>query len=50
MPLTWDEVERAPAGDLVFEPERALERVEERGDLFAEVLTLRQVLPRFGGS
>jgi bifunctional non-homologous end joining protein LigD len=48
MPLAWDELESAPAGDLVFEAEAALARIHERGDLFAEVLTLRQQLPRFG--
>ena len=47
IPLTWDEVERADAEDLVFESEAALARVDERGDLFAPVLTLRQELPRF---
>jgi bifunctional non-homologous end joining protein LigD len=48
-PLTWDEVRAArdsgdPA-DLVFEAPALLDRVAERGDLFAEVLTLVQRLP-----
>jgi bifunctional non-homologous end joining protein LigD len=47
MPLDWDELERAPAAELVFEPERALARLNERGDPFAPVLALRQELPRF---
>jgi bifunctional non-homologous end joining protein LigD len=42
-PVAWDEVER---GDrLTFLGEDVLERVERDGDLFAEVLTLRQQLP-----
>jgi bifunctional non-homologous end joining protein LigD len=47
MPLTWEEVQSAPAAELVFEPGAALRRVDERGDLFAPVLTLRQELPSF---
>ena len=47
IPLTWDEVESADAHDLVFEAEAAVARVDERGDLFAPVLALRQELPRF---
>jgi bifunctional non-homologous end joining protein LigD len=47
MPLTWEEVESAETAALVFEAEAALARVDERGDLFAPVLTLRQELPRF---
>jgi bifunctional non-homologous end joining protein LigD len=47
-PLAWDEVEGAiAAGDeslLVFEMGHVLERVAERGDLFAGVLTERQDL------
>jgi hypothetical protein len=31
----------------VFEAEAAIARVEERGDLFAPVLTLKQELPSF---
>jgi bifunctional non-homologous end joining protein LigD len=48
-PVTWDEIEAAAAsGDaspLVFEPKQVLARVEKHGDLFAEVLTLKQHLP-----
>lgn len=48
-PVTWDEVEAAvDAGDasgLVFGLGDVLARVEEHGDLFAEVLTLHQPLP-----
>ena len=49
-PLTWDEVESAyDAGDvdaLVFEADEVLERVDEHGDLFEPVLTLKQRLPK----
>ena len=48
-PVTWEEVERAlDACDpdaLVFEADEVLDRVAERGDLFAPVLELRQRLP-----
>ena len=48
-PVTWDEVEGAlEAGDadlLTFDFRAVLERVEERGDLFAPVLSERQELP-----
>jgi bifunctional non-homologous end joining protein LigD len=51
-PVTWEEVEdalRAKDGDRIgFEAEELLARVEERGDLFAPLLTLRQALPSFG--
>jgi bifunctional non-homologous end joining protein LigD len=48
-PLEWDEVRAArdsedPAG-LAFEAGEVLERVAERGDLFASVLSLVQELP-----
>jgi bifunctional non-homologous end joining protein LigD len=47
-PLIWDEVEHAvDAGDaesLVFEMDDVVERVAERGDLFAPVLETRQAL------
>jgi bifunctional non-homologous end joining protein LigD len=48
-PVTWDEV-RATAdhGDperLAFTATEVLERIEEQGDLFAPVLSLRQPLP-----
>jgi len=48
-PLAWDEVERASQQEdpdpLRFEASDVLERVEERGDLFATALELRQELP-----
>src|SRR4029077_3919677 len=48
-PLEWDEVRAAiDSGDpreLVFEAGTVLERVAERGDLFAPVLSLVQRLP-----
>lgn len=48
-PLSWDEVEAAAdSGDgsgLVFEAGAVLERIEDRGDLFAPVLELEQELP-----
>jgi bifunctional non-homologous end joining protein LigD len=48
-PLEWDEVEAAAdSGDpkpIRFEAADALRRVEERGDLFAPVLGLKQDLP-----
>jgi bifunctional non-homologous end joining protein LigD len=49
-PVTWDEVEEAlDAGDpdvLAFDWEAVLERVSERGDLFAPLTELEQHLPR----
>jgi bifunctional non-homologous end joining protein LigD len=42
MPLTWAEVERAR--NLDFTPAQAIARVKKRGDLFAQVLTLKQKL------
>jgi bifunctional non-homologous end joining protein LigD len=46
-PLTWDEVSDGVEnpGALVFEASDVLARVEEHGDLWAEVLTLQQRLP-----
>jgi bifunctional non-homologous end joining protein LigD len=48
-PLDWDEVsEAAESGDpepIRFEAADVLERVDERGDLFAPVLELKQKLP-----
>jgi bifunctional non-homologous end joining protein LigD len=48
-PLEWEEVETAlAAGDgdpLVFDHASVLQRVEERGDLFAPLLSERQELP-----
>ena len=43
MPVTWKEVEAAK--DLYWTPDEALHRLSKRGDLFAEVLTLKQRLP-----
>jgi bifunctional non-homologous end joining protein LigD len=49
-PLDWDEVEAAlraeDASRLVFDHAAVLERVAERGDLFAPLLSERQQLPR----
>ncbi len=48
-PVTWDEVEAAlDAGDasmLVFEAGDVLKRIEDNGDIFAPVQTLKQKLP-----
>jgi bifunctional non-homologous end joining protein LigD len=44
-PLAWDEVEEGDPGTLVFEADDVLARVEEHGDLFEPVATLRQRLP-----
>ena len=48
-PLHWEEVEtcreKRDPESLVFDAAQVLERVAERGDLFAEVLSLRQSLP-----
>jgi bifunctional non-homologous end joining protein LigD len=48
-PLEWDELERAlDAQDpdlLAFDSEAVLARIDERGDLFAEVLAREQALP-----
>ena len=48
-PLEWDEVERAAEEEdpdvLRFESHEIVERVQERGDVFAPVLELRQELP-----
>jgi bifunctional non-homologous end joining protein LigD len=44
-PLDWDEVAAADPDALVFEAADLLERVEERGDLFASVVELEQRLP-----
>jgi bifunctional non-homologous end joining protein LigD len=48
-PVSWEEVEDCRrSGDatvLRFEAEEVLTRVREHGDLFAEVLSLRQALP-----
>ncbi len=46
-PVTWEEVEACADGDadLVFEADDVLARVDEHGDLFADVLTVEQSLP-----
>jgi bifunctional non-homologous end joining protein LigD len=44
-PLSWEEVEGGDPEALVFESHEVLERVEERGDLFAPVAELKQQLP-----
>jgi len=48
-PLDWDEVRAArdseDGASLAFEADQVLERVAERGDLFAPVLSLVQTLP-----
>jgi bifunctional non-homologous end joining protein LigD len=48
-PLEWDEVEAAAESSdpepIRFEAARVIERVDERGDLFAPVLELKQRLP-----
>jgi bifunctional non-homologous end joining protein LigD len=49
-PVTWDELQEAVDRDdlsrLRFSPQQALERVEAMGDLFADVETLKQRIPR----
>jgi len=44
MPVRWEEL----SGDLQWTPAEAIERVRKVGDLFAEVLKLRQRLPDVG--
>ncbi len=46
-PVSWDEVQACADGDaeLVFEAADVLARVDERGDAFADVLTVEQELP-----
>ena len=44
-PLDWDEVEAGDPSALVFEAADVLERVGERGDLFAPAVELDQRLP-----
>lgn len=46
-PVTWDEVSACAAGDLElrFTWERVLERVDQHGDLWADVRTRHQSLP-----
>ena len=50
-PVSWEEVERGmrsakALAKLTFAPQDVVERLDEMGDLFAPVLTLRQRLPR----
>ncbi len=49
LPVTWSELETAidekNGKSLYWEPQRALERLDACGDLFAEVLTRKQSLP-----
>ena len=49
MPVSWDELQQAAkrrsTKSLVFDPARAIQRVHEHGDLFADVLKLKQRLP-----
>jgi bifunctional non-homologous end joining protein LigD len=51
-PVAWDEVGQClDDGDgalLVFDTEQVLRRLDESGDLFAPLLSLRQELPRVG--
>ena len=53
-PVTWEEVGRClQARDpalLSFETDAVLRRVEQRGDLFAPLLTMKQKLPRLGAA
>ena len=52
-PVTWEEVTGAvdagDAGSLTFDMEDVVERVARHGDLFADVLTVRQALTAPGG-
>jgi bifunctional non-homologous end joining protein LigD len=54
MPVTWNEVEACARTKrmepITFETEAALARIEERGDLFAPLLELKQKLPRIAPS
>ncbi len=49
-PVTWEEIESAyesgNTDELVFDSAAVLQRVEEMGDIFAPVLTLKQTLPK----
>jgi bifunctional non-homologous end joining protein LigD len=51
-PLTWEEVRRCRAeGDpelLTFETEQVVARIDELGDLFAPLLSVKQILPALG--
>ena len=49
-PLTWEEVAACAQQDdpklILFETEQVLKRIERDGDLFAQLLTLKQKLPK----
>jgi bifunctional non-homologous end joining protein LigD len=49
MPVVWDELrealKRKKVDQLYFDPKAAVARLEETGDLFADVLTLKQSIP-----
>ncbi len=48
-PLSWEEVDHGAGGgaaELVFEASQVLERIDQRGDLFAGVLDTEQELPQ----
>jgi bifunctional non-homologous end joining protein LigD len=51
-PVTWEEVDAcrdsSDPARLEFSPAQVLDRVSDRGDLFAEVISLRQPLPELG--
>jgi bifunctional non-homologous end joining protein LigD len=50
VPFTWEELEKAcrrkDVDALYFEADDALDRMEEKGDVFEPVLTLKQKLPK----
>ena len=50
MPVTWGELTKAlkakKLDHLYFDPKAALARLEKRGDLFADVLKLKQAVPK----
>ena len=52
-PVDWEKVaeclDQRDPDLLVFDAAQVLARVSERGDLFAPVCSLRQLLPAFGG-
>jgi bifunctional non-homologous end joining protein LigD len=52
-PVAWEEVAACRDAEdpalLEFAPIQALDRIREHGDLFAEVVSLRQPLPALGG-
>src|SRR5262249_52806943 len=53
-PVRWDELERAiatkKAESLYFDPDTALRRLADVGDLFRPVLSLKQRLPQAAGT